>query len=148
MTDNRPIVVGIDGSPASLRALEWAVDEARLRGCGVTLVCAWLPPYVGEPLGMLGTEMSRWRDIEERARTIAAQAADAQRMRVPEVPIDVQVLEGSASALLLATAKAVDAVMVVVGTRGHGGFTGLLLGSVSQQVVHHARCPVVIVPAA
>jgi nucleotide-binding universal stress UspA family protein len=140
------IVVGIDGSEGSARALEWAAAEARLRGAPLMLVHAWLPPaslYGGMGwTGSSGEVVGDFRDLAEkelddvcRKHVAALDGLEVERSLVEDVP---------AFALLQA---AIGADLLVVGTRGHGGFAGLLLGSVSQQCAHHAPCPVVIVPA-
>lgn len=131
------IVVGVDGSRPARRALEWAIDEARLRGAAVRVITAW--EYPSAAVGMEGTlEVA---DIEAGARRLQAAALE----KVPHEDLDVaaHVVRGGAAALLVDAST--DADLVVVGSRGHGGFAGLLLGSVSSQVVHHSLCTVVVV---
>jgi nucleotide-binding universal stress UspA family protein len=135
----KTIVVGVDGSQPSLHALRWAVDEARLRSAKVVAVLAWSLPAVStthEALHVLSV------DFEETAR--GALGRSVQRV-APHVGVEIEELvsEGPAAAALLAVAD--DADMLVVGSRGLGGFKGLLLGSVSQQVTQHALCPVVVI---
>jgi nucleotide-binding universal stress UspA family protein len=132
------IVVGVDGSPGALRALEWAVEQSRLSGASLLVVHAWhlavLSPAVG---------LDEFERVVERA---AEETVERELGKVDMSGIDVELrvqARGPVDALLDA---ARDADLLVVGTRGHGGFTGLLLGSVSQQLPHHAPCPVVIVP--
>jgi nucleotide-binding universal stress UspA family protein len=145
--DDRPehVVVGVDGSPGSQLALEWAAAAAIARSAPLTVVNAWHTVVV-PPIGT-----SLFLDdglVESDARTIVA---DQLAQLPPELrPADLRtvVARGSAAGLLLHTADERDATMLVVGTRGRGGFTGLLLGSVSQHVLHHASRPVVMVPAA
>jgi nucleotide-binding universal stress UspA family protein len=140
------MVVGVDGSEPSRSAARWAVEEARLRGARLVAVHAWsympslpvdsLDPMLASPdFGeALGRDAERFVDEEvERLR------ADA-----PGVEIEARAVEGPAAAVLGDVAKGAD--LLVLGTRGHGGFSGLLLGSVSQQVSHHAPCPLVLVP--
>lgn len=138
MTTHR-IVVGIDGSAGAARALEWAVEEAKLRGATVELVHVWQVPYV-DGLAYTTAALDP-RELEQAAVAVAEEAASQHR---DAVPIDVHVASGAPASVLLAEAKGAD--LLVVGSRGRGGFAGLLLGSVSQQVSHHAPCPVVIVP--
>lgn len=135
------IVVGIDGSEPSRRALEWAVAEARLRGAAVQAVHAWSLPFVGAaPYAAL--EPSALREGAQSTLEAVVDGVDEQGL--PE-PVERLLVEGPAARSLLDVADGAE--LIVVGSRGHGGFTGLLLGSVSQQVTHHAPCPVVIVPA-
>ncbi|HSP72048.1 MAG TPA: universal stress protein [Gaiellaceae bacterium] len=138
------IVVGVDGSEQSKRALAWALEEARLRGAELRVVHTFLypgqawPGYVA-PLdpGVLGMIRSEAEDLIE---SIVAEVAGAE----PAVEIVRVVVEGAPSERLLE--EAADADLLVLGSRGLGGFAGLLLGSVGQQCVHHARCPVVVIP--
>lgn len=135
------LVVGIDGSEGSLSALHWAGEEAAKRGVPLHVVHAWQPPYATMDLPL--------------PADVAGQAADAARSRLDaaiadvgaEVEITAAAVEGPAALSLLVAAKEAD--LVVVGSRGHGGLMGLLLGSVSHHVVAHAPCPVAVVhPAA
>jgi nucleotide-binding universal stress UspA family protein len=135
------IVVGIDGSEASRDALRWAYDEARMRNAALRVVHVWVYPYLGPRTGV-----HEPRELMEGdAATLLAGELEEFRAEVPdnEVPIETRLLEGSAADGLVAESR--DADLVVVGTRGRGGFSSLLLGSVSAEVAHHARCPVVLV---
>jgi nucleotide-binding universal stress UspA family protein len=147
------VVVGVDGSPGAKAALRWALAEARLRQTRLRAVHAWAPNYVGGPYASMtggygfvaadeGDYVSAIRQAAEEMleRVIAEMAAEAAG-----VEIERQAVEGVAAQVLVEAAGAGD--LLVVGSRGHGGFAGLLLGSVSQQCAHHARCPVVIVHA-
>ena len=136
------IVAGVDGSEGSREALRWALDEARLRGWDVQVVQAWRDPYFVTP-GFAQPEdfepdALRMRAQEGLAATVADVAGDESG-----VAIEQRVAEGSAATVLVEAAK--DADLLVVGSRGHGGFSGLVLGSVSQQCVAHAPCPVLVV---
>jgi nucleotide-binding universal stress UspA family protein len=138
------IVVGVDGSETSRRALRWALDEAKLRGDDLTAVNAWHYPYAGatELAAMVQavppeTAQAEARGILEAAAREVAQPGD------PEA--DLVTVCGGPASVLVEQAKGAD--LLVVGSRGLGGFAGLLLGSVSHQVTHHAPCPVVVVPA-
>ena len=137
------IVVGVDGSDASLVALRWALAEAALRQAEVRAVHAWTYPYVGELTGMSMAMIDR-SELEADAKAVLAEAV--KRLHVDEIaaPLHEVVAEGSPAGVLTEVAKGAD--LLVVGSRGRGGFSGLLLGSVSQQVSHHAPCPVVIIP--
>ncbi len=141
------IVVGVDGSPGSLAALHWAVQEARLRGVAVHAVMVWQhPQFYGAPDGwVVGMDPSG--DTGQ----ILASAANAEVARLGEeavkghdVEIVCEAVEGHPAEALVLMAK--DAAALVVGSRGRGGFVGALLGSVSQHVVAHAHCPVVLIP--
>ena len=135
------IVVGVDGSEGASAALRFAVEEAALRNKKLRLICAWQVP-----IGLAGGFIPAVAlgDFERDAKkTIENAVAEAARVD-PEVECVGSAVQGPAAAALVEAADAHD--LIVVGTRGRGGFAGLLLGSVSQQVSHHARCPVVIVP--
>jgi nucleotide-binding universal stress UspA family protein len=141
-TSPRRIVVGVDGSGPSRQALEWAVEEARASAAQVDVVHAWHPPYAGaQPytLTMVASE-----DLERAARQVLDRTIEGVDTRGLARPVEPILVQGGASQWLLETAKGAD--LVVVGSRGRGGFSGLLLGSVSQQLMHHADCPVVVVP--
>ena len=133
------IVVGVDGSPSSKEALRWAVAQSRLTGQPVDAVMSWDYP-VDYAIGAIRT--FEWAGnaslVLENAVNDAVHGEAAARV--------AQHVERGHAAEVLIDASA-DAALLVVGSRGHGGFTGLLLGSVSQQVVTHASCPVVVVRA-
>jgi nucleotide-binding universal stress UspA family protein len=131
------VAVGVDGSEGSMRALRWAAEEARVRQATLRAVTGWT--YMDQPGGGFDPQFG-----EDDARRVLDQAIDQLGDLTEGVVIDrVTVCDLPARALL---DQARDADLVVVGSRGLGGFRGLLLGSVSSQVVHHAPCPVVIVP--
>ena len=135
------IVVGVDGSSHSEEALHWALGLARLTGQSVDAVTSWsIPVAFGEAAGaLMGID---WRG--EATRTLentvakAVDPADADR-------VSQRVEMGHPAKVLLDAAA--DAALLVVGSRGRGGFTGMLLGSVSQHVAARAACPVVVVRA-
>lgn len=132
------IVVGIDGSSDSHAAATWAVRQAREAGLSVQLVHSALRPRFEEPEVLLRDELAEADAVLEDAMDRIGRFAG--------VPISAQTLDGvglSPTDALVAASK--GAVMLVVGATGHGGFRGLLLGSVSQHVSRHASCPVVIV---
>lgn len=134
------IVVGVDGSPHAQGALQWAAREAKLRGAELVVVAAWeFPYYATFPATMVVVPSTEElvTATKEMLRH-ALEGVDVSGLRVHEV-----VAEGPPAHVLLDTAK--DAELLVVGSRGRGGFAGLMLGSVSQHCAHHARCPVVIV---
>lgn len=133
------IVVGLDSSAESARALKWALDEARLRGAELHLVHAYPTPE----LVALPAVVTLPSDDELRAA--AGEVIDEQLAKVGEsgeVTLRTTVRSGGAAAVLCEVAEGAD--LLVVGARGLGGFRGLLLGSVTHQVVAHAPCPVVV----
>jgi nucleotide-binding universal stress UspA family protein len=135
------IVVGIDGSESSREALGWALEEARLRGSTLKAVYAWLPPQIGGrgyvPPELLEPEVLR-QVAQERLDGFVAEVGQSSDVEIESVTV-----EGAAAKVLVGAAE--KAELLVVGSRGHGGFAGLLLGSVSQQCAQHALCPVVVV---
>lgn len=146
------IVVGTDGSPSAQRAVRWALGEARLRGAPLTLVHAWLAPLmaalpepwaIGSPTFGPSDEQV-YEGLRSAARSVLdAAVAEARRLE-PGLDVRGELVEARPAEALLEAAG--DADLLVVGSRGHGGFAGLLLGSVSSQCAHHAPCPVVVVP--
>ena len=142
------IVVGVDRSEGAKAALAFAHEEARLRGATLRAVHAWQFGYNGYIgyTGFEGAAPAMGGEISE-LRSGAAAALDATlRKGLPspgDVKIEQRVVEGTAGAVLVDESRNAD--LLVVGSRGHGGFAQLLLGSVSQQCAQHAACPVVIV---
>lgn len=142
-------MVGVDGSEHARHALDWAAEEARLRGWKLVAVHAYaVPPLYLAPDPVLATppplpdpELSG--RLEESAGKLLAE--EIERLDADDLTIERLVSAGSAADALLQAAKEGD--ILVVGSRGLGGFKGLMLGSVGQQVAHHAPCPVVILPA-
>jgi nucleotide-binding universal stress UspA family protein len=139
------IVVGIDGSSESKQALRWAANEAKLRGTALRVVHAWAFPYFA--LGP-GIEPVFDADVIDNVRRVAEELVDNELAELGDVASGLEVeraaVEGAPAPSLLEAAEGAD--LLVVGSRGLGGFAGLLLGSVSQQCAHHAPCPLVIVP--
>lgn len=140
------IVVGVDGSPGSTAALEWAVREAGQRGASVHAVMAWEQPQNYAP-NVWGLGMDPSLDLHQQLASAAAAEAARVAAEVGEgqdIVVTSTAVEGHPALALLHAAEEAD--LLVVGSRGHGGFVGALLGSVSQHVVCHAPCPVVVVP--
>jgi len=141
------IVVGVDGSAESLQALGWAIAEARLRHTDLRAVYVWQYPFApsgGDPFLAGASYLPAEIDAGELRDAAAARLAGVvERVETDGVELRQEVIEGHPAETLLDVAK--DADLLVVGSRGHGGFAGLLLGSVSQACVHHARCPVVVI---
>ena len=141
ITDDAPvvrplIVVGVDGSSHSAKAVAWALEHARATGGSVELTIAWAWPVMyGLPIVVDGIDPAAdAQAIVEKAAVGADLPADRLRTNV---------VRGAAATVLVHRSREAD--LLVVGSRGHGGFGELLLGSVSSQCVHHARCPVVVV---
>lgn len=136
------VVVGVDGSANARVALDWAAKEAALRQQQLQIVMAWHEPYVGGafsvPVVIDPVEM------ETSFRTLLNDVVADARAAHPGLDIDGSLVHDSPASALLGAAD--DDDLLVVGGRGHGGFLGLLMGSVSSQVVGHATCPVVVVP--
>jgi nucleotide-binding universal stress UspA family protein len=133
------VVVGVDGSEPSEDALRWAIRYARMTGATVRAVTVWhLPASFG-----WGPAVMPEMDLEADAG--AALKATVEAVTDPTEPVKIQteVLEGPPALTLLQAAD--DADLLVVGSRGHGAFTGMLIGSVSEHCTHHASCPVVVV---
>lgn len=144
MSDYRKIVVGVDGSPASLKAVAWAANEAKLRDSAIELLHSWSMPYVVDPMAMMPMAFPVEEMAADANKIVAAATALVANID-PNIRVVGRVERGAASGHLIKAGTSAD--LLVVGSRGHGGFTGLLLGSVAQQVANHAPCPVVIVPA-
>ena len=138
------IVAGIDGSEGSLRALSWAGREARLRGATLEVVAVWTYP-IPVLLFPAAPEFPEVEKLANETHDLIDGALDKVAEDVAGVSIERRAIEGSAPAVLLDRAKEAD--LLVLGSRGLGGFGGLLLGSVSQQCAHHATSPVVVVPS-
>jgi nucleotide-binding universal stress UspA family protein len=143
------IVVGVDGSAPSLAALRWALDEARLRDARLVAVHAWIAPA---PVAVPGPGLAPIPDVDlpgqvEALRGAAEAELDAALAEVfPEgVPDELErkLVEDDAPEALERESRSAD--LVVVGSRGRGGLAAALLGSVSEHVVRHAACPVVVV---
>lgn len=131
------VVVGVDGSTGSVAALEWAARYAEQVDAKLTAVIAWHPP--ASPGWSLDT--SDWPQVAGECLQAVVEPVEKQH---PTVTIERLVEEGPTAQVLLGAARTAD--LLVVGSRGHGAFAGMLLGSVSMHCVHHARCPVVVVP--
>lgn len=131
------VVVGVDGSPMSRQAMDWALDEARLRGGRVRAITAWHYPALGDAAGAEPDYDEYRKDAEQ------VQTEEASRLGAAGVPVAFEVVHGHAAQALAEASHEAD--LLVVGSRGRGGFAGLLLGSVSSQLTHHAACPVLVV---
>jgi nucleotide-binding universal stress UspA family protein len=150
------VAVGVDGSRGARDALRWAAEEARLRGTPLRVVHAWTFGYPGAGGGGYGypyiggsadtVSGAGFNELREAAEALLEQVIADEATATDGLEIERRVMEGSAVDVLVHAVAEDD--LLVVGSRGHGGFAGLLLGSVSQQCAHHAPCPVVIVRTA
>lgn len=142
------VLVGVDGSAGAKEALRWALAEGRLRKSPVRAVHAWTFGYVGGSVegypywggspgsyASLGVDLS---DLHRAAEDLLERALVDVGDEAEGVEVERQVIQGAAADVLVSAVTPDD--LLVVGSRGHGGFAGLLLGSVSQQCVHHAAC--------
>jgi nucleotide-binding universal stress UspA family protein len=137
------IVVGIDGSGSSASALRWAIRQAALTGAAVDAVTAWHYPDLAASGMAVGSLEPDYGVFQESAEKIAADAVSSTLDPASDVPVRARVTQGHAAQVLLDASA--GASLLVVGSRGHGGFAEALLGSVSQHCVQHALCPVVVV---
>jgi nucleotide-binding universal stress UspA family protein len=137
--NERFIVVGVDGSEPSLKALRWAAQQARLTGATLRVLTTW---EVATGTGWVPTF-----PVDYDPQAVARQALDEAITEAlgadPDVAVERVVKEGHAAPVLLAAAK--DADLLVVGSHGHGAFAGMLIGSVSEHLVRHAPCAIVVV---
>lgn len=137
-TRNERIIVGVDGSPCSKEALAWAARQAELTGASLTPVATWTLPtgYAWGPPApdYLDLQSELVAMLERSVKEVVGEGA---------VPLEIRVLPGHPATVLTELSK--DASLVVVGSRGHGGFVGLLIGSVSEYLTTHAHCPVVVI---
>jgi nucleotide-binding universal stress UspA family protein len=138
-----PVVVGVDGSSTSTDAVEFAFEEASLRGVTLVAMHVWwqLPTHDLGP--DLPIRMDLPEAIEEDKRLLASMLGDWPA-KFPDVPVELRPVQSMTPSRELIEASR-DAGLVVVGSRGRGGFTGLLLGSVGRDLVGHAYCPVAVV---
>jgi nucleotide-binding universal stress UspA family protein len=145
MAEINHIVVGVDGSDTSRNALAWAYDEAGHHGASLVVVTTWHPPAMPmtPPYGNLPPEGYGDQPRQE-ALDLLERFTSELVPKDPVVDVRTSVEEGKNPAKVLIE-RSKEADLLVVGSRGHGGFAGMLLGSVSQHLVAHAECPVVVV---
>ena len=139
----RPVVVGVDGSASSLRAVDFAFDEAARRAARLVAVHSW---WIEVVEGMVVTTggSPQWQLAAERMHAEVAESLAGHRQRYPEVDVEVRMVNDHPVDALVSASG--DADLLVVGSRGRGGFAGLLLGSVSRGAMTRATCPVAVVP--
>jgi nucleotide-binding universal stress UspA family protein len=141
----RRFVVGVDGSEESRAALRWAADQAVAQGARLDVVCAWELPFSGlatsyspEPAGLPDS-----REVARRAENVLDQTLREALEGDTSVDIERVVEAGDPAAVLLRRSEGAD--LLVVGSRGHGGFSRMLVGSVSEKCVRYATCSVVVI---
>jgi nucleotide-binding universal stress UspA family protein len=144
MSEIKTIVTGVDGSDSSKAALQWAYDEATHHGAALTVVMTWHRPTLpmSPPYGTLPEDDYETLPKENALKQLDSFVADLVP-RTPAVDIRTAIEEGNPVKVLLERSKTAD--LLVVGSRGRDGFKGMLLGSVSQHLVAHAECPVVVI---
>lgn len=146
-----PVVVAVDGSPRGEPAVAFAFAEAALRGAELVALHAWTTwtdqagPAPGHPLEVVDL-IGDVRELEGTEERLLAEALAGHRERHPEVRVRPRLVRSRTRPALIEISA--GAQLIVVGARGRGGFAGLLLGSVSQAVLHHAECPVIVVRSA
>ena len=135
------VIVGVDGSSHSQAATRAALDVARHAAVPVTVVIAWHVEVVD---GVVVTEPGspEWQAVDQRYREMAERTIAEDRAAHPDIDVTVEVLHGRAADSLVKIAEGAD--LLLVGSRGRGGFRGLLLGSVTQRVLALATCPVAV----
>jgi len=138
----KTIVVGVDGSPGSRKALAWAAAEAADHGADLSVVNVWehtlLPPAGSVSVSEHFVPEPSQRTTDELVQVIKEELGDD-----PPVQVQAQVKEGRPAKVLIDESAGAD--LLVVGSRGHGGFAGLVLGSVSQHVAAYAKCAVTVI---
>ncbi|MEU4191719.1 universal stress protein [Kribbella sp. NPDC026611] len=136
------VVVGVDGSKASAKAIEFAFEQADALQARVVAVHAWTSPFLtyDDAASMLQFDEAK---VNEESRLLVSESVAGAAAEHPDVQWTTELVSGSAAPALIRRSETAD--LLVVGSRGRGGFTGLLLGSVGQSVLHHTHCPTAIV---
>jgi nucleotide-binding universal stress UspA family protein len=142
VSPNRRIVVGVDGSELSVDATGYAFEQASERGLGLTVLHAWDAAFFTSTVA-LSALVETWDDLEAEQETITSAAIAEWVEKYPQVDVRTDVVQGRPGDILVGASDGAE--MVVVGSRGRGGFRGLLLGSVSRSVIHRARCSVAVI---
>lgn len=141
------IIVGVDGSEESQHALRWAAGEARMRGDQLVALHAYTSPIAYYPYGEFpgGPDTRVHEELRRQAEQLVADAVADVHQEHDGVHVVKKVVEDGQPARALTQEAGSDDILVV-GSRGRGGFAGLMLGSVSQQAAQHAPCPIVVIP--
>jgi len=140
-----PVVAGVDGSDGSMRAVRWAARQAALWECPLRLVHAYAWPWIQQPF-VAGVPSHYRQALMNAANDWLRKAADVAVQTAPELAVGTELISSTAAQLLISESQ--RARMVVVGSRGLGGFTGLLVGSTAVALGAHAHCPVAVVRGA
>jgi nucleotide-binding universal stress UspA family protein len=141
--EDAPVVLAVDGSPESRATVAVGFAEADRRGSELLVVHTWTGPASTRPGDMLPLVYDT-EEVESEESLLLSEALSGYHDEHPDVTVTVRVLHARPAPTLIEMSR--TARVMVVGTRGRGGFTGLLLGSVSQQLLHHSECPVLVVP--
>lgn len=148
-TEDLAVVVGVDDDEHSRPAVEWAFAEASVRRAPLVAVHAWWWEALGPMASDIAAERERgvagWEAAAESQHLMMGEMVAGCREKYPDVEARTEFVRGEATSTLEEASR--DAQLLVVGTRGRGGFAGLLLGSVSSRALHHSHCPVVVVPS-
>jgi nucleotide-binding universal stress UspA family protein len=139
--DHGTIVVGVDGSDCSEKALAWAVEEAVQRGCPLQVVHAWYQP--GQTAVLPVASLADPQALHDSSQAMLERMVGPWREKLPELKITATLAATSPIKALVEASRGAE--LMVVGSRGHGGLSALMLGSVSNALAHHSECPVVIV---
>ena len=142
MSEWKTVVVGVDGSPGSRVALSWAAAEAADHGADLVVVNVWEHTLL-PPAGSLSVSEKYVPDPSQRTADDLVQVIREELGDEPNVLVQPRVKQGTPAKVLIEESAGAD--LLVVGTRGHGGFAGLVLGSVSQHAAAYAQCPVTVV---
>jgi nucleotide-binding universal stress UspA family protein len=142
MSKWKTIVVGVDGSPGSRTALTWAAAEAAEHGSDLVVLNVWEHTLL-PPAGSVSVSERYVPDPSQRTADDLVQVIKEELGDEPPVPVQARVKQGRPAKVLIE--ESANADLLVVGERGHGGFAGLVLGSVSQHVAAYAKCPVTVV---
>jgi nucleotide-binding universal stress UspA family protein len=140
-----PVVLAADGSPGNDGAVGFAFEEAALRDCELLVLHAWHNPARGIPGEMLSPVYDEAL-VQDEEKRVLAEALAGWPEKYPDVVVRRRIVHAGVRRTLIDASR--EAQLIVMGSRGRGGFAGLLLGSASQAVLHHAECPVAIVPTA
>lgn len=143
-TTTARIVVGIDGSEASRKALRWAFEEAAVHALPLDVVCVWQMVYAVEPMVGMGAMQISPHELANQAELTAKETIEAVRPTDSTVEYRTIVVEGVPGRTLVEQAE--GATMLVVGRHGHHPILSKLLGSVAEYAIHHTSCPVVTIP--
>jgi nucleotide-binding universal stress UspA family protein len=138
----KTVVVGVDGSPSSRIALAWAAAEAADHGAELVVLNVWEHTLL-PPAGSLSVSEKYVPDPSQRTAEDLVQVIKEELGEEPKVLVQPRVKQGTPAKVLIEESAGAD--LLVVGPRGHGGFAGLVLGSVSQHVAAYAKCPVAVV---